>query len=79
MIGLVAEQKLNSLKEEEEQARRRLESLGSSQLRETSEPAVVDVYQHTRYETSEDPFIDFWSIFFLNLIIRRAWSFGGAC
>jgi hypothetical protein len=49
-----AEGKVRELKEAEANARRSLEQLtASSQLKQTTEPAVVDVYQHTRYETSE--------------------------
>jgi hypothetical protein len=40
--------------QQEAEARRSLEQLTSgTQLKQTTEPAVVDVYQHTRYETSE--------------------------
>jgi len=49
-----AEGKVRELKEAEANARRSLEQLtASSQLKQTTEPAVVDVYQHTRYETNE--------------------------
>lgn len=49
----VAEAKVREIKQQELEARRGLEQLTSgSQLKQTTEPAVVDVYQHTRYETS---------------------------
>ena len=50
----VAEAKVREIKQQELEARRGLDQLTSgSQLKQTSEPAVVDVYQHTRYETNE--------------------------